>query len=185
MRNYHTQIDSRMCDFQNYYDWVAEIIPNECRICEIGIADGFSAIYLAEKILNLGKSIERFVLVDNLDYGNFRQAQTIINHIIKSELKCFDFIQQSSLDASCNFPDGYFHHVFIDASHTFEGTKADARLWNYKVVDGYWLAGHDANMDGVKEAIEHVIPKEHLEIIATEKNLGVWKVQKHESIKFR
>lgn len=185
MREYYKQISDRMCDFEKYYDWVAEMVPDNCRICEVGIADGYSAIMLAEKILTLGKDIERFVLVDSLDYGGFRQAQTVINHIIKSELKCFDFIQQGSLDASCNFPDGYFHHVFIDASHTYEPTKADCRLWYRKVLDEYWMAGHDANTEEVKEAIREVIPVESLEILTTEKDLGVWKVQKNESLKLR
>lgn len=159
MRNYAASIDNRMFDFKDYYTRVAEAMPDNCRIIEIGIADGASAIFLAEAILNLGKSIERFVLVDDLSYGGSDQAQTIINHIIKSGITCFEFMQKSSLDASCKFNDGYFHHAFVDASHEYQNTKADIRLWYHKMLHGYYLAGHDANMEGVRQAVNEVIPK--------------------------
>lgn len=185
MRNYHTQIDKTMFDFERYYLKVANMIPNECRVVEVGVANGASAIFLAEEILNIGKSIERFVLVDNLAYGSHNQAQTIINHIIQSGVKEFEFIQQGSLDASCTFPDGYLDICFIDASHTYEGTKADIRLWWHKIKDGGILSGHDATMEGVREAIAEVLPEGSFKIYETSKGYGVWEIIKNPEIKLK
>lgn len=184
MRNYaKTNIDFTMFDFEDYYNRVAELMPDNCRVCEVGIANAASAIFLAEAILNLGKNIERFVLVDNLQYGGNDQAQTIINHIIQSGIKEFEFLQMGSLDASCKFPDGYLDFCFIDASHTFEGTKADVRCWWHCMKDGAILAGHDAAMVEVKQAIEEVIPKDQLRIIETTKSYGIWELVKDYEIK--
>ena len=76
--------DSVMFDFASYYDMVAERLPDNCKIAEVGIANGKSAIYLAEKILSLGKKIDRFVLIDSMQYGGNVQIQTIVNHLVKS-----------------------------------------------------------------------------------------------------
>lgn len=200
MRNYSEKIDRTMFDFSAYYQKIAEQLPDNCRVCEVGVANGASSIFLAEAILNLGKTIERFVLVDSLAYGGAKQLQTILNHVIQSGIKEFEVLPLNSLDASCEFPDGYFDFVFIDASHTFEGTKADIRLWHKKVKDDCYISGHDANMEEVKMALDNVIPKETkypksfdsdipleeweelFHIIETEKGYGVWEIKKHPAL---
>ena len=48
--------------------------------------------------------------------------------------------------------------VFIDASHLYEQTKADIRLWYRKVKDEGILAGHDLNQEPVGRAVREVIP---------------------------
>ena len=183
MREYAKNIDSTMFDFSGYYDKIAELMPDNCRIVECGVANGASAIYLAEAILNLGKTIERFILVDDLSYGGSDQAQTIINHVIQSGIKEFEFIQKSSLDASCKFPDGYLHFCFIDSSHTYKGTRSEIRCWWHCIKDGWVLSGHDANMPEVKQAVEEVVPLDQLRVLKTDKDFGVWELIKNNEIK--
>lgn len=185
MRNYHEQIDKTMFDFESYYLRIASQMPDECRIVECGVANGASAIFLAEAILNLGKTIERFILVDDLSYGGSDQAQTIINHVIQSGIKQFEFIQKSSLDASCKFPDGYLDFCFIDASHQYEPTKSDLRCWAYKMKDGAILSGHDYNTDEVGRAVRDVVPEGRYSVIGTTKGYGIWEIIKEESLKLR
>lgn len=167
-----------MCDFHDYYRAIALSMPNKCRLVEVGVADGHSAIYLAETLSRLKKDFELY-LIDSLDYGKHDQANTIIRNIIKSGLgERITFIQQSSLDASCLWPDGWAHFVFIDASHKYEQTKADIRLWYRKVMDDYYLAGHDMTPDNeVWQAVKETLPNMH-QVIETEKNFGIWQVQK-------
>lgn len=152
-----------MFDFQDYYKQVAANLPDNCRVCEVGVADGESVIFLLQEILKLGKGIERFVLVDNFDYGKYEHLAILTKNLIVSDLRketlyhhC-EIVPYSSLDASCKFPDNYFHHVFLDSSHDYEQTKAEVRLWYRKVVVGRILAGHDYyECDMVKQAVDEV-----------------------------
>jgi cephalosporin hydroxylase len=179
MRQTYKDIDGRMCDFHDYYHKVAKSLPNKCRVVEVGVADGHSAIFLAETLTDLGKDFEMY-LVESMDYGGDVQANTIMRNIVKSGMADkITLVQAGSLEASCKWPDGWAHFVFIDASHRYEETKADAILWYRKVMDGGILAGHDMNpLEGneVWRAIHEVMPT--VEIIGTEKGLGIWQVKK-------
>lgn len=180
MRETYKSIPGDLCDFHTYYDWVAGQMPNDCRVIEVGAADGHSAIYLAEALANRNKKFQ-LVIVENMDYGRHGQQNTLLNNIMRSGLAEYIRLEVlDSLNASCKFPDNWAHHVFIDASHKYEETKADIRLWHHKVMHGYWLAGHDYNEEaaGVKKAVDEVIPA--ATIIGTKKALGIWRIKKGE-----
>lgn len=179
MRETYKTIPGNMCDFHSYYRSIAEKLPNNCRVVEVGVADGHSAIFLAETLADLGKDFQLY-MIDSLDYGRNEQANTIIKNIVNSGLaNNITFLQMSSLDASCKWPDDWAHFVFLDSSHTYEQTKAESRLWFRKVMPGYTLAGHDMNeFEGheVWKAIKEAMPQ--ASVIKTEKNLGVWEIKK-------
>jgi cephalosporin hydroxylase len=185
MRNYSSEMDQRMFDFKVYYETVAAAMPDNCRVVECGLADGASAIYLAEAILNLGKRIERFVMVDSLDYGGAKQRHTIMSHIIKSGLgSIVEFWDMSSLDASCQFNDGYLHHVFLDSSHLYQQTKAEIRCWYPKLLHNYFLSGHDYTAHAeVKQAVDELIPAEKLQVFLTAQRFDVWGIKKNDNFK--
>ena len=151
-----------MFDFGAFYSRMADSLPINCRIAEVGIGDGVSAIYLAEALLNQGKNAFELVLVDNLDYGGYKQMQTILNHINRAKINDFvTFLPLDSLNASCEYPNGHFDFVFVDASHRYESTKADILLWYRKMKEGCLLAGHDYNSGHgaeVKKAVDEIIP---------------------------
>ncbi len=186
-----------MCDFETFYGRIAIELPDNCNIVEVGVADGYSALMLAYKLTMLGKKF-RLTMIDNCDYGRGDQANTIMKNIINSGLgESINFIQAGSLDTSCKFNDGSLDFVFIDASHKYEETKADIRLWYRKVVDGGILAGHDYSSpenEGVGRAVNEVIPDKVLKINEsiphlvlrlepTDKGLGVWWVRKDWQVK--
>lgn len=182
MRQTYKEIPGEMCDFHEYYREVAAFLPNKCRIVEVGVADGHSAIFLAETLADMGKEFEMY-LIENMDYGGDVQANTIIKNIIRSGLgEHITLIQSGSLDASCKWPDHWAHFVFIDASHKYEETKADIRLWSRKVIDGGIIAGHDMN-EGceVWRAVKEVLPS--AEVVETKKQLGIWQVLKEPNLR--
>jgi predicted O-methyltransferase YrrM len=181
-----------MCDFEAFYRRIAKELPNNCRIAEVGVADGYSALMLAYFLYEEGKNFH-LTMIDSCDYGHGDQANEIMKNIIKSELGWYiDFMQVGSLDASCKFNDNSLDFVFIDASHKYEETKADIRLWYRKVKDEGILAGHDYSSPenpGVGMAVNEVIPatvlkvnetkpSQVLRLEATSNNLGVWWVRK-------
>lgn len=173
----YQDIPGDMCDFRSYYRAIAEMLPSPCRIIEVGVADGHSSIFLAETLELLGKDFQ-MVMVENMDYGKEEQQNTLLTNIINSGLAHkIRLLALDSLAASCKFPDQWAQFVFIDASHKYEQTKADIRLWSRKVQAGFYLAGHDYYMEDVGAAVREVIPKDRLEIHQTEKGLGVWAVK--------
>lgn len=154
-------IDSRMFDFAHFYDKMVAELPNDAVIVEVGVADGCSAIYLAEAMANAGKNFKLY-MVDNMAYGGAEQLNTIIRNVMRSGLaESIEILPLSSIDACCKFNDNSVHLVFLDSSHTYEMTKQEARCWYKKLSHGSILAGHDYFSDenpGVKQAIDEVIP---------------------------
>ena len=190
MRHYHEQISDRMFDFKDYYLKIANKLNNNSVIAEVGAADGASCVFLGETLLDMGKTF-KFYVIDNLDYGRSDQLQTLMGHIANAGLsKHITIIPTNSLEASCKFPDDHFDFVFIDASHRYELTKADIRLWYRKVKERGFLAGHDYNSgEGleVMQAVDEVIPRkierdgnevEFLHVEGTSKGMGVWWVER-------
>ena len=168
-----------MFDFEEFYSIIAQTMPNHCRVAEIGVADGKSLLYLAAKLEDKNALV---IGIDSCAYGHDSQRNEIIRNIVKSGLQV-DFMQMSSLDASCKFNDGYFDFVFLDSSHTYEQTKAEIRLWIHKLKDGGVLAGHDydiVNSEGVVNAVNEVVREENLHIETTTNNFGVWWFTKQE-----
>lgn len=174
-----------MFDFRTYYDMIAQQLPNGCRVCEVGLANGKSFIYLAEALLNQGKTWERMIGIDNCDYGSKNQANEITNNLLRAGIPNIEFWDSSSLDASCKFPDGYLDFVFLDSSHAYSQTKAEVRLWIKKMKGGGILAGHDyvsvENPD-VKQAIDEVVPANFLKTYPTDNSLGVWEVRQTDNL---
>ncbi len=192
MRNFHERLDKRMFDFADFYCDMAKHLPDVSVIAEVGVAEGASAIFLAEALLNLGKSFT-FYFIDDLSYGGKGQLRTLMKNIGLANLgHLVEVIPLSSVEAACHFPDLHFDFVFIDASHKIEWTKADILLWFQKVK---WetgiLAGHDYNSrEGVevKLAVDFMIPKKIifdereikiLEIIPTDQTHNIWMLKKH------
>ena len=182
VRQYWKEIPGTMFDFQQYYQGIAQKLPQDSRIVEVGVADGKSAIYLAETLANMNKRFH-LTMIDNLDYGNVEQLTEILRNIQRSGLSEFiSFLPFDSLAASCKFNDNSLQFVFIDSSHRYEPTKAEIRLWYRKVMDGYLLSGHDYFSEenpGVRTAVDEVIPAGKLRTAATDNKCGIWMVEKH------
>lgn len=194
---YSDTIDGRMVDYEGFYDRIAAELPNDSRIAEVGVANGRSAIYLGERLRDLGKSFTLY-MIDSLAYGQTEQLTDIISNVQKSGLgESIVIMPIDSLNATLKFNDNSLHFCFLDSSHTYECTKAEIRLWWQKVSFGSILAGHDFNEQegkGVSDAVNELLPREilrppipgqqdfepepFLEVVNTTKGLGVWAVRK-------
>lgn len=174
-------ISDSMFDFKSFYDRMADLMPHNAVLAEVGVANGASALYLAQAMHDKGKPFKLY-MIDNLDYGKTDQLQTIMNNVVQSGLgKFIEIMPIDSLNASCRFPDVHFDFVFIDASHKYEFTKADIRLWYRKIKENGILAGHDFNAEEgaeVLQAVNEVIPANALKLEATEKGYGLWWVKR-------
>lgn len=202
--SFSATLDSRMFDFHDFYDMVAGELPNDCIIAEVGVANGASALYLAEKLHEQGKNFKLY-MIDNMAYGGADQLSDIIKNVQRSGLGEFiEIMPMDSLNASTKFNDNSLHFVFLDSSHTYPMTKAEILLWLNKVSYGSRLAGHDFNeTEGVDVllAVTELLPREilrppipeqetfqpepFLQVHNTSKGLGVWSVVKKFYFQFK
>lgn len=183
-----------MFDFQQYYNRIAEEMPSDCRILECGVANADSALYLAKRLAAHNKTFTLY-MVDSLDYGGYFQLCTIYENIIKSGLgECIKVIPKESIIASNDFNDGFLDFIFIDSSHTYEGTKAELSKWYPKVKDGGIFAGHDFKAPEVYKAVTETIPlfitrtdipdrifdaeRFLLDEVPTDRGYGIWECRK-------
>lgn len=151
-------IDRRMFDFEKFYAWVADRMPDGCRIVECGVANGASSLFLAEQLVLSGKSF-RLYMVDSLAYGATEQLNEIIKNVISSGFAEFiEIVPIDSLNASCKYPDDFFDFVFLDSSHLYFETRLEIKAWYCKLKDGGILSGHDYNENAVSRAVNEVIP---------------------------
>jgi predicted O-methyltransferase YrrM len=151
-------METLMFDFAAFYDRIAKELPNDCKVMEIGVANGDSALFLAQKLHDYGKKFKLY-MVDSMDYGKYVQICTIYENIIKSGLGSnIEVVPFESLEASEKFNDGYFDFVYIDSSHEYHSTKKEIPAWYKKVKDEGILAGHDYNAPEVKQAVDETIP---------------------------
>lgn len=185
--------ETLMFDFSGVYDRIAKELPDNCKVCEVGVADGISALYLATRLHELGKKFKLY-MVDNLDYGKYIQLCSIYQNIIKSGLGEFiEVVPYDTLEAATMFNHGYLDFVFIDSSHLYNETKAEIAIWYNKVKDKGILSGHDYNSDEVKRAVDEMIPtiitrndiedrifepEQFLHTEQTTNGYGVWWAQK-------
>jgi len=69
------------------------------------------------------------------------------------------FLHRSFTENACGFfEDESLDFIFIDADHSYEGVKRDITLWSPKVKKGGHIVGHDIDWEGVKRAVEELIP---------------------------
>lgn len=192
------QIESAMFDFADFYDRVARQLPNDCKAVEVGVANGASAIFLAKRLNELGKTFKLY-MVDNMDYGKYDQLNDIWRNIHNCGLADFiEIIPKDSVAASQLFNDNSIDFCFLDSSHLYEETKKEIPAWYPKLKDDCILAGHDAiSHEGVSKAIKEVLPEiikrtdinepdhkqnflphKFLHIQQTDKGYGVWYITK-------
>ncbi len=190
-------INGDMFDFADYYTALAKVLPDFSRIAECGVADGKSAVFLAEKLTELGKDFE-FYFIDSMDYGGGKQITEIVKNISASGLgNKITLLPISSLDAAASFNDNFFDAVFLDSSHEYKQTKAELILWWQKVKTNGYLSGHDYNLyEDVRNAVNELIPVlnvyttevgmyKSLEIFETEKGYGVYQIRKNWQAKLK
>jgi len=186
---------TNMFDFSEYYDWVAKQMPNECRVVEIGNANGDSALYLCDKLHKLGKAFKMY-MVDNMDYGGMNQLNELWRNVADSGWhRQIEIIPKDSREAAKMFNGESIDFCFLDSSHEFQETKESILAWFPAIKHEGYMGGHDFYLyPQVRAAVEEVVPdfqtrdeipdqqtfqpERILHIIPTAKEYGVWSFQK-------
>lgn len=151
--------ETLMFDFSSFYSRMAKELPNNCRLVEVGIANGDSMLFLAQQLYSLGKDFKIYG-VDSMQYGQYEQMKEIYTNVIKSGLgEYVEIVPYPSLSAASMFNDGYFDLIFIDSSHTYPETAKEIIAWHSKCKDEGIVSGHDYNAEEVNRSVHEVIPE--------------------------
>lgn len=156
------------------YSQFVEDATGITKIVEIGIWQGRSTIYLANKIRESQKAIF-FYAFDTFEGSPEHslelqaiagQGQTLEgifrNNLVASG--CQDYvkaIRQDSVSAASRFDDNSLDMVFLDGQHEYEAVKADIQAWLPKIKPGGLLAGDDyhPSWPGVIQAVDELLPE--------------------------
>lgn len=152
--------ETTMFDFSTFYDSIAKLMPSPCVLVEVGVANGDSALYLANKLNELNKDFKLY-MVDNLDYGGVLQLKQIYENIIKSGLgHRIDVIPFGSLKAAKMFNGDSLDFVYLDSSHEYKETRQSIKAWYSKLRDEAIFAGHDFDSyEPVRKAVTELLPE--------------------------
>lgn len=147
-------------------DVLLELIAKDGIAAELGVASGD----YTSKIIKIAKP-KKLHLVDA--WHSERYNENLFNDVkdrFKSDISSgkIEVHRNLSTLAVTNFPDDYFDWIYIDTSHSYEGTKAELELYASKVKNDGIIAGHDYTMGnwesqlryGVMEAV-HEFCVEH------------------------
>lgn len=155
--------------FENLYRQVVQEAPDGSRFAEVGCWLGRSAAFMGVEIINSKKDLELYCIDhwkgsiehENVPKDLFEQFKQNIEPVSSVVIPT----KGDSAAMAHHFPDGDFYFVFVDAGHEYADVVADITAWLPKVQKGGILAGDDYSMDGVKAAVDELLP--HCEISAT------------------
>lgn len=158
-------------DIIQFYDHIADQIPNFGIAVELGVWCGRSLTFLAHKLRNVQHKRCTVVGVDawpnGYGFGGHDERMAAAGGVFVSSL--MDMFREApelardlwihrceSSHAARLFDDGQVDFVFVDAAHDYEHVRADILAWLPKVKRGGIIAGHDYTSDypGVERAVE-------------------------------
>lgn len=164
--------------WSDLYDRFVAESSDICFAVEVGIWQGRSTIYLADKIRQSQKPIF-FYAFDTFTGSAEHQSEIqqmnaqgkTLEGIFRDNLAASgnsDYVKAITLDsvsASQLFDDQSLDLIFLDACHDYDAVKADIAAWLPKVKPGGLIAGDDyhPNWPGVIQAVDELLPGRTLE----------------------
>jgi cephalosporin hydroxylase len=152
-----------------YREWAKEL-PNGGRFVELGVYHGRSLLFMAQELVELGKSAEVWgvdtFVDDYTDWPCFlRNLTTKISPVAIDMIRV---VRCSTPIAARLFDDWSVDHVFVDADHTSPGVDRDLEAWLPKVKSGGIISGHDyaGGFPDVVRAVDRLVgPTEHFDSV--------------------
>jgi hypothetical protein len=155
-------------NYQGYYDDAIANARDGEILVEIGGFKGRSTSYAGVEIANRNPTL-RLDIIDHFKGSlEHRTAKALKDNPdaiyidwLKNTERVSKFVRavkMDSKDAHQIYEDASLAAVFIDGDHSYEGCSADIKNWLPKVRPGGYIAGHDYNWKGVREAVTEAFP---------------------------
>jgi len=148
------------------FQWLANMITKRgYKIgAEIGAHNGNTTSF----VLQACPTLETFFAVDlwamppkecsdQYDNWNFELAWKTFRERTRGFRAC-KVIRAISWEAAEQVEDNSLDFIFIDADHKYESVCKDIKAWTPKLKPGGMISGHDTHFEGVRQAIDELIP---------------------------
>lgn len=154
-------------DFEEFYTYVAQAVPNGATCVELGPWLGKSTIHLAEQLKLLGKKVKLFavdtwggspgedvfqVVAGGLKAGPYEE---FLENVKKYSVE--DIVvphRKNSIEAASDFGTESVHFLFHDTAHDYKHVFNELRAWAPKAKVGAIVGGHDYAMEEVRKAVD-------------------------------
>lgn len=146
-------------------DFIHNLKPDIVSIIELGSYVGDSTRVWAEKFNEVIAVDPWKNGYDENDASSYTHPMSVVEAQFDKLCDTYSNIvkwKMTSEKACQKFDDDSIQFVYIDALHTYEGVKKDIELWYPKVMNGYFIAGHDygsRHHPGVKKAVDELLGK--------------------------
>lgn len=141
-------------DFRDVYDYVAASLPEDGHFVEVGAWKGKSAVYLADRLKDLGKNFAPDCVDSFKGDDDTGKSDILAEFMANTQSRGIGYTVGDSAASAQWHPDKGMDGVFIDAAHDYENVKADIAAWLPKVKPGGFFGGHDIDAPGVKRAVD-------------------------------
>lgn len=132
-------------------------LPSCGTMAEVGVRDGRLSKYILENSHTTINGIDNWASSDDRPASyratgdkcalwtsaEAKYAYTAAQEVYSAYPLWATLHRGDSAESASLFPDGHFNLVFIDADHSYEGTKRDITAWLPKVKLGGFIGGHD------------------------------------------
>lgn len=140
-------------DFRDVYDRVAHTIPNGGTFVEVGSWKGKSAVYLADRLKDMGKNFAPDCVDSFKGDDDTGRSDILAEFMANTQSRGIGYTVGDSAASAQWHSDKGLDGVFVDAAHDYESVKADIAAWLPKVKEGGFFGGHDIDAPGVLQAI--------------------------------
>lgn len=129
------------------------ILPQNGIVAELGVDEGG----FSQMILSINKP-KKLHLIDSWGSKRYNQnkRKKVENRFSKNiESKEVEINLGLSTDVVESFEDNYFDWIYIDTSHSYEGTIKELELYRNKVKESGIIAGHDYILGNWNELVRY------------------------------
>jgi predicted O-methyltransferase YrrM len=143
--------------------WIANQASLHSNILELGVYAGRSTRAICDSTKGKVTCVDNWntPALGDLTYIHDLFRLNLADHITAGKLRIFhantDVALKHLIDAGERFD-----FIFIDADHNYEPVKADILGCLKLLSPGGIISGHDYNWDGVKKAVDELLPKHEL-----------------------
>lgn len=136
---------------------LAEKLPRNCRVLEIGVYRGKSlALWALMAAPKGGRVWGLDIFRENKQNKDCPDIDVVYKDLYK-KIKNFDLIKGDSSVLTARFPLAHFDLIFIDACHDYEPVLQDIQVSLPLLKMGGVLCGHDYGHGPIKKAIKETL----------------------------
>lgn len=142
--------------------WLAEQASRSAKIVEVGCWQGCSTLAMAANTQGMVYAVDTFLgspeLMERMKA--FAPGNDLFTQFMRNvgDFRNVYVKRMTSLEAAESLKEERFDLLFLDANHSYESVREDLLAWMPLLNRGGIASGHDRQWDGVKAAIDELLP---------------------------